>query len=228
MLFDDATFRNLLYTMIIVKSEKDAQYQEKLFNIDSIDLKNFEEEFENISIEREVNAMLLFPYLDYTQGFSFLLVTTGLIEDDRVILYERPNFDTFQIVRKDSLKDKEFFYLKDLLINDDFDLEYYMSYAINQTENYRNDQEVEILRAFSEIDSCRNEDFPDDFLTYFFKEGLNPEGMWVRGIELKKDHILAELLNQPSQDFGISAGDIMKVIVYEDELGERSCIADLG
>ena len=228
MLFDDATFRNLLYTMIIVKSEKDAQYQEKLFNIDSIDLKNFEEEFENISVEREVNAMLLFPYLDYTRGFSFLLVTTGLIEDDKVTLYERPNFDTFQIVRKDNLKNKEFFYLKDLLINDDFDLEYYMSYAINQTEDYRKDQEVEILRAFSEIDSCRNEDFPDDFLTYFFKEGLNPEGMWVRGIELKKDHILAELLNRPSQDFGINAGDIIKVIVYEDELGEISCIADLG
>ncbi|MBQ6351016.1 MAG: hypothetical protein IJI42_08830, partial [Methanobrevibacter sp.] len=137
MLFDDATFRDLLYTMIIVKSEKDANYQEKLFNIDSIDLENFEEEFENISVEREVNAMLMFPYLDYTQGFSFLLVTTGLIENDKVTLYERPNFDTFQIVRKDNLKDKEFFYLNDLLINDDFDLEYYMSYAINQTETYR-------------------------------------------------------------------------------------------
>lgn len=51
--------------------------------------------------------------------------------------------------------------------------------------------------------------------------------MWVRGMELKKDHILAKLLNQPSQDFGINAGDIVRVIVYEDELGEISCIADL-
>ena len=227
MLFDDATFRNLLYTMIVVKSKKDAEYQEKLFNIDSIDFKNFEEEFESISIEREVNAMLLFPYLDYTQGLSFLLITNGMIEDDKVTLYNRPNFDTFQIIRKDGLKGKELFYLKDLLINGDFDLEYHMNYAINQTENYRKNQEVEILRAFSEIDSCRNEDFPDDFLTYFFKEGLNPEGMWVRGMELKKDYILAELLNQPRQDFGINAGDIIKVIVYEDESGGISCIADL-
>lgn len=227
MLFNEATFRNLLYTMIIVKSRKDAEYQEKLFNIDSIDLENFEKEFESISVEKDVNAMLLFPYLDYTQGISFLLVTTGLIEDDKVILYNRPNFNTFQIIRKDTLKDKEFFYLKDLLINDDFDLEYYFNYAINQTETYRKNEDVEILRAFEEIDSCRNEDFPDDFLVYFFKEGLNPEGMWVRGIELKKDHILAELLNQPNQDFGINAGDIIKVIVYGDELGEISCIADL-
>ena len=227
MLFDDATFRNLLYTMIVVKSKKDAEYQEKLFNIDSIDFKNFEEEFESISIEREVNAMLLFPYLDYTQGFSFLLITNGMIEDDKLTLYNRPNFDTFQIIRKDGLKGKELFYLKDLLINSDFDLEYHMNYAINQTENYRKNPEVEILRAFSEIDSCRNEDFPDDFLTYFFKEGLNPEGMWVRGMELKKDYILAELLNQPRQDFGINAGDIIKVIVYEDESGGISCIADL-
>ena len=227
MLFDDATFRNLLYTMIVVKSKKDAEYQEKLFNIDSIDFKNFEEEFESISIEREVNAMLLFPYLDYTQGLSFLLITNGMIEDDKLTLYNRPNFDTFQIIRKDGLKGKELFYLKDLLINGDFDLEYHMNYAINQTENYRKNQEVEILRAFSEIDSCRNEDFPDDFLTYFFKEGLNPEGMWVRGMELKKDYILAELLNQPRQDFGINAGDIIKVIVYEDESGGISCIADL-
>lgn len=227
MLFNEATFRNLLYTMIIVKSRKDAEYQEKLFNIDSIDLENFKKEFESISVEKDVNAMLLFPYLDYTQGISFLLVTTGLIEDDKVILYNRPNFNTFQIIRKDTLKDKEFFYLKDLLINDDFDLEYYFNYAINQTETYRKNEDVEILRAFEEIDSCRNEDFPDDFLVYFFKEGLNPEGMWVRGIELKKDHILAELLNQPNQDFGINAGDIIKVIVYEDELGEISCIADL-
>ena len=193
MLFDDATFRNLLYTMIVVKSKKDAEYQEKLFNIDSIDFKNFEKEFESISIEREVNAMLLFPYLDYTQGLSFLLITNGMIEDDKVTLYNRPNFDTFQIIRKDGLKGKELFYLKDLLINSDFDLEYHMNY----------------------------------FLTYFFKEGLNPEGMWVRGMELKKDYILAELLNQPRQDFGINAGDIIKVIVYEDESGGISCIADL-
>ena len=227
MLFNEATFRNLIYTMVIVKSKKDAEYQEKLFNIDTINLENFQEEFESISIEKNVNAMLLFPYLDYNRGISFLLVMTGLIEGDKVTFYNRPNFDTFQTIRKDTLKDKEFYYLKDLLINDDFDLEYYFNYAVNQTEVYRNDSEVEILRAFEEIDSCRNEDFPDDFLVYFFKEGLNPEGMWVRGIELKKDYILAELLNQPNQDFGINAGDIIKVIVYEDEFGEISCIADL-
>lgn len=227
MLLKDATFRNLLYTMIIVKSQKDAQYQEKLFNIDLIDFNNFEKEFDSIPIRNDVNAMLLFPYLDYTQGFSFLLVANGLIDGDMITLYERPNFDTFQILKKDMINDKEMFYLKDLLINDGFDLEYYVNYAINQTEDYRQDGEVEILRAFSEIDSCRNEDFPDDFLAYFFKEGLNPEGMWVRGKELKKDHILAELLNQPTQDFGINAGDMVKIVVYQDDLGEISCIADL-
>ncbi|MBQ9026955.1 MAG: hypothetical protein IJ104_11435 [Methanobrevibacter sp.] len=227
MLLKEATFRNLLYTMIIVKSKKDAEYQEKLFKIDSIDLNNFEEEFGNIQIENNVNAMLLFPYLDYTQGLSFLLVANGLIEGNTITFYERPNFDTFQIIRKDTLNDKEIFYLKDLLVNNDFDLEHYVNYAINQTEVYRKDSDVEILRAFSEIDPCRNEDFPDDFLVFFFKEGLNPEGMWVRGMELKKDHILAELLNQPNQDFGVNAGDIIKVVVYEDESGEISCIADL-
>ena len=227
MLLKDVTFRNLLYTLIIVKSKKDAEYQEKLFKIDFIDINNFEEEFDSITIENEVNAMLLFPYLDYTQGLSFLLVANGLIEDNTITFYERPNFDTFQILKKDNLNDKEVFYLNELLINNDFDLEFYAKYAINQTENYRNDAEVEMLRAFSEIDSCRNEDFPDDFLAFFFKEGLNPEGMWVRGKELKKDHILAELLNQPSQDFGINAGDMVKVVVYEDDLGEISCIAEL-
>ena len=227
MLLKEATFRNLLYKMIIVKSKKDAEYQERLFNIDSIDLDNIEEEFSNIPIENEVNAMLLFPYLDYTQGLSFLMVANGLIEGNTVTFYERPNFDTFQIIRKGTLNDKEVFYLKDLLINNDFDLEYYVNYAIDRTESYRGDAEVETLRAFSEIDSCRNEDFPDDFLAYFFKEGLNPEGMWVRGKELKRDHIVTELLNQPNQDFGINAGDTVKIIVYEDESGEISCIADL-
>lgn len=228
MLFDDATFRDLLYTPAVVKSKKDAEYQEKLFNINSIDLENFEEEFESISIEKEINAMLLFPYLDYTRGLSFLLISNGLIEDNEVTLYNRPNFDTFQTIRRDSLKNKEMFFLKDLLIKNDFDLEYYVNYAISQTESYRSDEKVEMLRFFTELDSCRNEDFPDDFLAYFFKEGLNPEGMWIRGIELKKDHILAELLNQPNQDFGINSGDIIKVVVYKDEFDEITCIADLG
>ena len=227
MLFNNANFRDLLYSPIIVKSEKDAEYQEKLFNIENINLENFEEEFDRISIDRKVNAMFLFPFLDYDRGFSFLLVTTGLIDGDEITLYDRPNFDTFQVIRKDSLNDKEFFFLKDLFINNDFDIEYYVNYAIRQTESYRDNDEIEMLRFFEELDSCRNEDFPDDFLVYFFKEGLNPEGMWVRGMELKKDNILAKLLNQPSQDFGINAGDIVRVIVYEDELGEISCIADL-
>ncbi|MBO6110154.1 MAG: hypothetical protein J6P12_04785 [Methanobrevibacter sp.] len=87
MLLKDVTFRNLLYTLIIVKSKKDAEYQEKLFKIDSIDINNFEEEFDSITIENEVNVMLLFPYLDYTQGLSFLLVANGLIEDNTITFY---------------------------------------------------------------------------------------------------------------------------------------------
>jgi len=70
MLFNNATFRDLLYTPIIVKSKKDAEYQEKLFNIENIDLENFEEEFDKISIDRKVNAMFLFPFLDYNQAYN--------------------------------------------------------------------------------------------------------------------------------------------------------------
>ena len=137
MLFNNATFRDLLYTPIIVKSKKDAEYQEKLFNIENI---------------RKVNAMFLFPFLDYDRGFSFLLVTTGLIEGDEITLYDRPNFDTFQVIRKDTLNDKEFFFLKDLFINNDFDIEYYVNYAIRQTESYRDNDEIEMLRFFEEFE----------------------------------------------------------------------------
>ena len=68
MLFNNATFRDLLYSPIIVKSEKDAKYQEKLFNIENINLENFEEEFERLSVDKKVNAMCFLFYLSQRDG----------------------------------------------------------------------------------------------------------------------------------------------------------------
>ena len=60
MQIKDESFRNLYRSFIIVKSKEDAERQEQLFNIDSIDFDSIETELHNIPIENEVNAMLLY------------------------------------------------------------------------------------------------------------------------------------------------------------------------
>lgn len=227
MLVGDEHFRKLYHSFIIVKSKEDAISQEQFFKISTIDFDSLEDELHNIPVENDVNSLLLYPYIDHTAGMSFLVVATAFLEDNRAIIYNRDSFEVMSTIRKDKLNDKEFVYANDCYVNEDFDLDSHMEYVTEISRGYCKNANVEAFRMLDIIDESRNEDYPDDVLVYFFKEGLNPEGMWVRGEELKEGYFIGKLLNSPNQDFGLDINDEIKVFLQKDEEDNIFCIADL-
>ena len=60
--------------MIVVKSKRMLNIKKDYLTLIQLISKILKRNLK-VFPEREVNAMLLFPYLDYTKGLSFLLIT---------------------------------------------------------------------------------------------------------------------------------------------------------
>lgn len=168
------------------------------------------------------------PYIDHQAGMSFLVFTTAHLKGENVTIFKRQDFDVMSVCRKDSVNDFEFEYLKNLKVNDDFDLDEYGKFSKIAAHYYVNPN-VEMLRYQEILDGARNEDYPDDLIVVFIKEGLQMEKMWVRCEDLDSEkNIDATLLNTPYQDFGVKAGDLVKVFPHKLESGEWIVICDLN
>ena len=60
------------------------------------------------------------------------------------------------------------------------------------------------------------------------KNGLKPEGCWVRINGLSDRRIMGTLLNEPDQDFGYHAGDKIAFFICDDVEGNKRLISDLN
>jgi len=232
----DEKFRNLFANFIVIKDEEFAKRQAKLFHMDEIwgddedpgDVELFEK-IENYELEEEVNSLLVLPYVDHQAGFSFQTVAVCLLKDSDLLVYERADdFQAMSNIRWDAVTDFEFEYLDNLNVNADFDIEEYKSHARDVFKHYNDDKKILVLRMLPMLDEYRNEQHPDDILVFFFKEGLTPEGMWVRYEDFNEEHeIFGRLLNQPNQDFGVNMGDAVKFSFAKNQDGALICVCDL-
>ena len=86
------------------------------------------------------------------------------------------------------------------------------------------DDRLAELRSLKELDEFRSEEFPDDILVFFFKEGFSTEGMWVRYEDMNENkEIVGTLINNPNQNLGIKEGDRVKFKLSEDYGGLACC-----
>ena len=221
MLFKDEDFRKLYQSYVIIKDDEFAKRIAKTLQIDSImedglTGEELGEKLNTIEVDERINAIFAKVYIDHTAGISLLILSTAHIEKDTVEIFKRENFDIFSNARMDSVADSEFEYLENLNVNEDFDLEYYSEFA--QTDSYKVNEKVEMLRYVDILDDCRHEAFPDDYEVIFVKEDCNMEKMWVRCEGLTEDQmILGNLMNSPYQDLGVDAGDEVRFFPYHPE-----------
>ena len=188
------------------------------------------ERIENFPLEDEINSLLVLPYVDHTAGLSFQTVAACLWNDDKILIYERADgFTSLSNSRFGAVKDFEFEYLENLKLNAGFDFESYKSHAMDIFRHYNDDEKILVLRLLDMFDGLRDQEFPDDLLVIFFKEGFGAEGMWVRYEDFNDDHeIFGTLLNQPNQDLGINRGDTVKFDFTKDEEDKVVCFCDLN
>lgn len=231
----DEKFRNLFGNFIVIKDEEFAKRQAKLFYISAImdeneDLEGDElfEKIDNYPLKEEINSLLVLPYVDHQAGLSFQTVAACLLEEDKLLIYERPdNFENLSNIRLGAAEDFEFEYLDNLKVNADCDLENYISHAMEIFHLYNDDEKIFELRKLELLDDCRAPEYPDDIFVGFFKEGFGGEGMWVRYEDFEGTDFYGILLNQPNQDLGVNEGDRIKFHLTKDKEDKIFCFCDL-
>ena len=186
------------------------------------------ERIENYPIEDNINSLLVLPYVDHEAGLSFQTVAACLLEEDKLLVYERKdNFENLSNSRFGAVKDFEFEYLENLNVVADFDIENYKDKALYVFKLYNDDEKILELRNLELLDELREGEYPDDIFVGFFKTGFGGEGMWVRYEDFEGTDFYGILLNQPNQDLGVNVGDRVKFHLTKDKEDKIFCFCDL-
>ena len=93
-------------------------------------------------------------------------------------------------------------------------------------KSYTPNAQIASLRDAVELDAFRHPEFPDDILVMLFRQGLQPEGCWVRCESFDQNGFYGILLNEPDFDFGVHSGDAVSFSPTEvdgDILCARLC-----
>lgn len=167
------------------------------------------------------DSALLIGYIDEECGVSFHVLCTGRIENNRIIVSER-DWSTVNIVRYDSVEHQSFIPQKYL----DIDIEPFEDYINKTIESYATNNEDKLkIRDMDFLDQFRSPGYPDDLQVGLFKEGNDPEGVWVRCSALGEKTMFGKLLNEPFADFGVHCGDTIEFVPYQNDKEELFLVA---
>ena len=169
----------------------------------------------------DANGVLTYGYIDKETGFRVeILCCVKYMDVDHYVLYDCSK-DNRVIVQIGAVANEEY-----LLVEDPGKEEF--EEIIDMVHSYDVSEEVEESRSFEFLDEFRNELYPDDVLVLTVKEGLTPEGCWVRITGLYEECMIGTLLNEPNQDFGFHEGDSIAFFLYENDEGNRCLISDMN
>lgn len=174
---------------------------------------------------KDANSLLCYGYVDHTAGLTYQTVAATMYVDGDYSVVDTAQFISMKI-RAESVSREEIIPISNKAL-----FRQYAHIIENINEFYYTDPEVDKCRAIQEFDQFRHADYPDDLQVLFIKEGVRPEGIWVRTATFKGSDsgtflIEGTMLNTPHADFGVKSGDTILVgsgIV--DEQGTRVCFA---
>lgn len=173
----------------------------------------------------DANSILCYGYVDNAAGLTYQTVAATLyIDGDYSIL------DTVKVIslkiRANSVSSEQIIPVRNKAL-----FKQYAPIVDSTNEFYYTDPEKEKCRAVQELDQFRHADFPDDIQVIFIKDGVRPEGIWVRTTRLcgrENGAIIFEgkMLNAPHADFGVTINDtVLFATGVVDEKGSRVCFA---
>ena len=174
---------------------------------------------------KDANSLLCYGYVDRTAGLTYQTVAAMMYVDGDYSVVDTAQVVSMKI-RADSVTKEDIIPISNKAL-----FKQYAHIVENIDEFYYTDPEVEKCRAIKELDQFRHADFPDDLQVMFIKEGLRPEGIWVRTTKLQgydNGTFLLEgkMLNAPHADFGVKCGDtILLGSGIVDAQGTRVCFA---
>lgn len=158
------------------------------------------------------NCILTYGYIDRSAGLTLEILAVGVTEKDSVTFFE--GADAYRsFLRIGAVMEQEFFALED----EDGSLYTKHATKIERLRRYDANEKVELTRQMKFLDTSRDPAYIDDVLVYLFKEGLSPEGCWVRITGLEEHSLKGALLNEPDQDFGCHCGEELSFFVQQNQ-----------
>ena len=145
------------------------------------------------------------------------VLAAGFKDGDGFTFFDT-SVETRAFIRVGAVIDDEFFFFDDA----DGGLSNKYAEKLDVLKHYEASEEIEETRKMGFLDKSRHDFYPDDVMVYLTREGLNPEGCWVRIIGLGDHFIMGTLLNEPDQDFGYHSGE--KVAFFVQKLEDESII----
>ena len=183
---------------------------------------NLRQCIENYPDADKANCILTCGYIDREAGLTMEVLCAGYKNGDDFSFFDQCK-EHRVILRVGSVEEDEFY------LFDDSDGRLQKKYAdkIEILKDYEASEEVEETRKMEFLDKLRHEHYPDDVMVYLTREGLNPEGCWVRIIGLGDHFIMGTLLNEPDQDFGYHEGEKIAFFVQKTEDDQIICFSDM-
>ena len=212
-----------------------------------IDCKELLNEMLPGELDDSITGMLVYCYIDRTEGISFRPFMIASLGEESLHTYEFPHLDdTLFILRLRegvvklhemhqydrhmylyAIDPKKYSFLDLSILN--FDTETFSDLKRRVDENYYVSDVVEDLRSarFEFLDKYRHPRFPDDVQALLYSEENGIELVWVRLTFVTKDNeVFGELLNKPNHDYGCHKGDLIEL--EETDTGDEMVLVYTG
>ena len=171
--------------------------------------------------EDKANCLLTYGYIDPEAGLTLEVLAGGEITEAGARFFDG-NDEIRSMIRIQSAENVECLWLKDLE-----NLTKHYQKKLEQLRSYDASDEVEKTRSMEFLDESRDLYRVDDVLVYLTREGLEPEGCWVRIFGLGDHWLMGHLLNEPGQDFGYHMGEEIGFFLREVDNGKVICYTDM-
>jgi len=160
------------------------------------------------------NAIIGIPYIDEFAGLSVYCCALADFKTRSILALLKKDYQ-FAVSAK-GLEER----LVALLSEEDYGAIDFKKRTIDLFECYGTSSERELTRKIPEINSLRNFEHPDDILVVLRKEGIAPEGVWMKIDSIDEGKVFnATLLNEPYSDYGIHVGDSCRVSLEKNGMG---------
>ena len=169
------------------------------------------------------NYILAYGYIDQERGLT-LEVLASAQKTSKGFRFADTNESIRSFIRIGAVEEDEFFFFPD----ENGDLAERYANKIELLHHYDAPEEVEKTREMLFLDGCRDTYCIDDVLVYLTKDGLKPEGCWVRINGLGDHWIMGILLNEPDQNFGYHEGEQIAFFVHETDDKNIICYSDMN
>lgn len=172
---------------------------------------------------KDANAVLTYGYYDREQGIT-LEALAAAIAGDKGFRYLKGPDDVSVKIRMETIENADL----EVCVDIDGNLTKTFADRIAALKVYDAADDVEETRKMTFLDPCRNRYYIDDVLVQLLKDGLRPEGCWVRITNLADHYFIGTLLNEPLQDFRWHRGETISFFVRKTEEGEVICYSDMN